>query len=74
MPEDKRQTLIESHRMFIEGAFGIWLQQQLEEKVKYHHNSMMGATCWDGFVEARSKYEAATQMYNMVVNPQQFFN
>ena len=74
MFDDKFEEIIESHRVFVDGAFGQWLQNELGEKVGYFQNKMLSAKSWDEFTEARSNYAATQRLYNMVVNPQQFFN
>ena len=74
MFDDKYEELIESHRIFADGAFGQWLQNQLGEKVGYYQNLMLQAKNWDEFTEARSNFAATQRLYNMGVNPQHFFN
>jgi len=71
---EQKQALIESHRLFIDGAFGVWLQEQLSGKVDYCQTRMLQAKSWEEFTEARSDFTAAQRFYNMIVNPQQFFN
>lgn len=73
MDKEHELEILESHRLFTDGAFGMWLEQRLGEKVNYWQSKVMQAACWDAFVEARANYEAANQLYNMVVNPDQFF-
>lgn len=74
MSDERFEELIESHRIFTDGAFGRWLQDQLGEKVGYFQNKMLQAKSWEEFTEARSNFAAVQRLYNMVVNPQQFFN
>ena len=74
MFDDKFEEIIESHRIFTDGAFGQWLQNELGEKVGYYQNKMLQAKSWDEFTEARSNFAATQRLYNMVVKPQQFFN
>lgn len=74
MSDERFEELIESHRIFTDGAFGRWLQDQLGEKVGYFQNKMLQAKSWEDFCDARSNYAAVQRLYNMVVNPQHFFN
>lgn len=74
MTDDKFEAVMESYRVFADGAFGQWLQDQLGEKVDYYQNKMLQAKSWDEFTEARSNFAAVQRLHNMVVNPQLFFN
>ena len=74
MSDDKYEAVMESYRVFADGAFGQWLQDQLSEKVDYYQNKMLQAKSWDEFTEARSNFAAVQRLHNMVVNPQLFFN
>lgn len=74
MSDDKFEAVMESYRVFADGAFGQWLQNQLGEKVDYYQNKMLQAKSWDEFTEARSNFAAVQRLHNMVVNPQLFFN
>lgn len=73
MSDEQYRDILESHRVFTDGAFGVWLIEELKNKVEYYQGRMLRAESWDDFVECRSKYVVMDKLYNMVLNPQSFF-
>ena len=73
MSDEQYRAILESHHIFMDGAFGEWLIAELKNKVEYYQRCMLRAESWDDFVEYRSRYVVTDTLYNMVLNPQSFF-
>lgn len=73
MSDEQRRVVLESYRIFSDGAFGAWLTNELESKMKYYQDNLLTAESWEAYVEARGRFKAVSQFYNMVLNPEQFF-